>query len=132
MPASHPCCRRICMRMGESALHGMMRCFLSLEFAEKLQSVCVCRCPHCHTEEMCIAQLMAPLIAMLHEAVDWAAEAGEDYIQEEPVGVPSSWEWLTVAVFACPRQCARSRTSAFEEETVIVVNETVTEGGWAY
>ena len=92
--------------------------------------MCVCRCSHCQTEKRCIAQLMAPLIAMLHEAADWVAEAGEDYIQEEAVGVPSSWEWLTLAVFACPGQCASSRT--FEEETVIVVNETVTEGGWAY
>ena len=58
--------------------------------------MCVCRCSHCQTEKRCIAQLMAPLIAMLHEAADWVVEAGEDYIQDVPVGVPSSWEWLTV------------------------------------
>ncbi len=94
--------------------------------------MCAYRCSHCDTEKRCIAQLMAPLIAMLHEAADWVAEAGEDYIHEQPVDVPSSWEWLTVAVFACPGQCASSYSSAFEEETVVVVNETVTEGGWAY
>ena len=75
---------------------------------------------------------MAPLIAMLHEAADWVAEAGENYVQEEPVDVPSSWEWLTVAVFACSEQCTSRYPSAFEEQTVIVVNETVTDGGWAY
>ena len=75
---------------------------------------------------------MAPLIAMLYEAAEWVPEAGEDYIQELPTDVPSSWEWLTVAVFACTGQCASSCSSAFVEETVIVVNETVTGGGWAY
>lgn len=77
-------------------------------------------------------QLMAPLIAMLHEAADWMAEAGEDYIQEEQVGVPLSWEWLTMLVFACTQQCASSRASAFQEEVVVVVNETMKDGGWAY
>ena len=79
-----------------------------------------------------MAQLMAPLIAMFYEAADWAVEAGEAYIQEEAAEVPSSWEWLTVGVFACTEQCANKHCSVFEEETVVVVNETVTDGGWAY
>ena len=70
---------------------------------------------------------MAPLIAMLHEAADWVAEAGEDYIQEAQVDIPPSWEWLTVAVFACTRHSASScaSDSAFQEEKVFVLNETV-------
>ena len=75
---------------------------------------------------------MAPLIAMFHEAADWVVEAGEMYIEKEPVEVPLSWEWLTVAIFACSGQCTSRCPTAFEEETVIAVNETVTGGGWAY
>ena len=94
--------------------------------------MCVHRCSKCHEEKRCIAQLMAPLIAMLYEAADWVKEVGEGYTHGELVNVPASWEWLTVAVFACTGQCASKPSSEIEEETIIVLNETNTEGGWAY
>lgn len=96
------------------------------------QPFALSRCVLCGGEEQCTAQLMAPLIAMLYEAADWVKEAGEGYGHEKLAEVPSSWEWLTVAVFACTGQCASRRTLGLAEQTVMVVNETVTEGGWAY
>ncbi len=93
---------------------------------------CLHRCNVCGGEEGCIAQLMAPLIAMLYEAADWVKGAGEGYSHKKLAEVPSSWEWLTVAVFACMGQCASRLTLGLAEQTVMVVNETVTEGGWAY
>ena len=92
----------------------------------------LCRCASCHEEKRCIAQLMAPLIAMLYETADWVKEVGEGFSNDKLVEVPVSWEWLTIAVFACTSKCASRSPSGFVEESVVALNETVTEGGWAY
>ena len=76
--------------------------------------------------------MMAPLIAMFYEAAEWVREVGMGSSDTQLAEVPASWEWLTIAVFACMRQCAGHRASDFVEEAVVVLNETRAEGGWAY
>ena len=75
---------------------------------------------------------MAPLIAMLYEGAEWVREAGLGSNDSQLAEVPTSWEWLTVAIFACIKQCTGHRTSDFVEEAVVLVNETRAEGGWTY
>ena len=62
---------------------------------------------------------MAPLIAMFEEAAEWLAQCSPA-AAEACVGVPSSWDWLTVAVFTCA--CTAS-AGALCEAAVLIANE---------
>ena len=64
-------------------------------------------------------QLMAPLIAMFDEAAEWLAQCSP-VAAEGCVAAPSSWDWLTVAVFTCA--CDKP-AGALCEAAVHIANE---------
>jgi hypothetical protein len=65
---------------------------------------------------------MGPLISMFEEAADWLAEGSDEgSLPAGCVRTPDSWEWLTVAIFTCPHDCAAGCT--LSEAAVAIANE---------
>lgn len=64
---------------------------------------------------------MAPLIPVFAEAGEWVAQCRtvEDGCDAE---APMSWDWVTVAVYAC-LGCARKAHGSLREAEVLVANE---------
>ena len=80
-----------------------------------------CRCNRCGRDTELQVQLMAPLISIFAEAGEWLAQcrsADEACHAEAPI----SWDWVTVAVFACTG-CGRDAHGSLHEAVVLVANE---------
>jgi hypothetical protein len=67
-------------------------------------------------------QLMAPLILMFAEAAEWLGQLVSAHHAGPHVEAPMSWDWLTVAVFACPC-CMRNGGGSLIEAAVLLANE---------
>ena len=77
-------------------------------------------------------QILPPVMHYLEETCTWLMDDDScDSVQlNNAMQALSGWQWLTVAVFSCPRHCVLERTAkkhAYEcilqEECVIVANE---------
>jgi Programmed cell death protein 2, C-terminal putative domain len=78
-------------------------------------------CTICGAPRVFEYQLMAPAIAALEESADWLKEEGlEDGAVERP---PSSWDWVTVAVFGCRERCFGGSDGVYREERVVSCQE---------
>ena len=72
-------------------------------------------CSACASPRRWEVALVSPLAALLDEAVDWAGGG------KSAPGCPAGWEWTTVAVATCERDCG----GASEPGGVVAVREHV-------
>jgi len=77
-------------------------------------------CPNCGGPRCCIAQVMSPLIAAMLESVQMV-EDGSKYSNP-----PTSWDWATLAVSICSKQCTTRRIR--NDEMMLVEEEIVPVG----
>jgi hypothetical protein len=80
------------------------------------------QCRACGSERRFLLQLMTPTIAALEESADWL-EVGNGSI----LCAPPSWDWATVAIFACSQRCSGIENGDdsvwIEEEVAVAVEE---------
>lgn len=77
-------------------------------------------------------QILPPLMHYLEETCSWLMDDGSygsDQINNAMQAL-SAWQWLTIAVFSCPKHCLLERTARqndqcciLQEEVVMVANE---------
>lgn len=79
------------------------------------------RCRSCGHDMELQVQLMAPLIPMFAEATEWLGQVSAHHAGPH-VEAPMSWDWLTVAISACPC-CRREADGSLREAIVLLANE---------